>query len=199
MTRTFIAVLFPEAVRAALQRELARLARVAPSVRWVNPEGPHLTLAFLGTLDDAALQQATEATEVAASSARPFTLRLEGLGTFGSPGSPRVVWAGVAGEIAALHTLQVALADALEERGFPREARPYSPHLTLARIKAPLPATERERLTEALAQPRLDRVSWRVEDVAVMKSELRRAGARYTPLRTVALGHGRAQGQDRSR
>lgn len=187
MTRTFIAVDLTQAVRAALDSEIARLTRVLPSPRWVNPEGMHLTLAFLGELDDAQLSDATAATIEAARQSRPFTLRLGSLGTFGGPRSPQVLWVGVGGDVPQLLALQRTLAQALESRGFPREVRPFSPHLTLARVKGPLPPAEQAQLAQALATP-VPTISWPVNEVLVMKSELARSGARYTPLQRVPLG-----------
>jgi 2'-5' RNA ligase len=187
MTRTFLAIELPDEVRAALAREIAHLARALPDVRWSDPAGMHLTLAFLGELDDARLADATAAAEEAAATATPFALQLVGLGSFGPPRSPRVLWAGVGGDLTRLLTLQERLASALDARGFPREQRPFAPHLTLARLKMPLPPAELAALPCLLSAPVVP-VAWTVDAIAVMKSELLRSGARYTALGRATLG-----------
>lgn len=187
MTRTFLALELPDPVRAALAREIARLTRglgqSLPPVRWVDPAGMHLTLAFLGELDDAGVQAAIEAAEQGAASTRPFRVALAGPGYFGPRSAPRVIWAGVGGETRALVAAQAQLADALAARGFPRESRPFAPHLTLARVKQALPPAELERLLAALSRSEAgDTAAMTVDGIVVMKSELRPGGARYTPL-----------------
>jgi len=181
MTRTFLALELPDAVKDALRGWIERLARVIPEVRWVDPASLHLTLAFLCELDDAHLEAATQAAMAVASTHAPFTLRLAHLGIFGSARSPRVIWVGLAGEQARLLAVQAALADNLAACGFPREDRPFAPHLTLARIKAPLADEALTALAQAQGEPVKD-VSWQADAIAVMKSELVRPTARYTAL-----------------
>src|SRR5262245_9195996 len=117
MTRTFIAVALSDAARDALRREIPALANALPSVRWVNVASLHLTLAFLGDLDDIRLAAANEATQTAASQGAPLRLALDHLGTFGPPHAPRVIWAGVGGEVAALRRIQGILSGELDQRG----------------------------------------------------------------------------------
>jgi 2'-5' RNA ligase len=164
-----------------LRRRIERLAHALPDVRFVDVAGLHLTLAFLGELDDERLAAATEAAKEAASAHAPFTLRLANLGAFGSARSPRVIWVGLAGDVARLRALQSTVADALEARGFAREARPFAPHLTLARIKKPLSDAALTTLTRAQSEPAPD-ATWQADAISVMKSELARPAARYTAL-----------------
>ena len=181
MTRTFLALELPETIKAVLRRRTERLAHALPEVRIVDVAGLHLTLAFLGELDNAHLAAATEAAEEAASAHAPITLRLARLGTFGSARSPRVIWVGLAGEVAQLGALQSTLADALAARGFPREARPFAPHLTLARIKKPLSDDLLAALARLQGEPAPD-AAWQADALSVMKSELLRPAALYTAL-----------------
>ena len=199
MTRTFIAVELGEEARAALRAESARLARALPGVRFADAASLHLTLAFLGELDDDRLAAATAATEEAAAGAPPFTLRIAGLGTFGPAWAPRVVWAGVAGEVSALLAVQSRLAAALAAGGFVLDERPFAAHLTLARLKERLDTEALARLTalmqEAGAAKRRRGAALTVEALAVMKSELLRAGAVYTRLRECRFGGGTGTGE----
>jgi len=186
-TRTFIAVELPDVARAALQTHVARLSHALPRMRFQPPSSPHLTLAFLGELDDEQLAAATQAAITAAPTVPPFTLTVAGLGIFGPPYAPRVLWCGVGGDIAALLRLQAVLADRLEAAGFPREPRPFAPHLTLARFKQPLNPAALQRLTGILSTPSTTQTSFVVESLSVMKSELLRPAARYTRLRACPL------------
>lgn len=188
LTRTFIAVELPDAARAALQAHIARLSRALPRVRFQPPDSLHLTLAFLGELDDERLDAATQAAIAAASTAPPFTLMVAGLGIFGPPSAPRVLWCGVGGDVPTLLRLQAALADRLEATGFPRERRPFAPHLTLARFKQPLDPAAPQRLSAILANPSVAKTPFTVDSLSVMKSELLRPAARYTCLCACPLG-----------
>jgi len=151
-----------------------------PALRWVDPAGIHLTLAFLGELDDDQLAQAMLATRTAAALCAPLSYRLSALGTFGPARQPRVLWVGVSEPTGALHRLYQSLARALEQQGFPREQRPFSPHLTLARITSPLPPVQLQVLQELLSRYQLSSLQAHVSHISVMKSELSRSGARYT-------------------
>lgn len=188
MTRTFIAIDLGEEARAALGREIARLRRALPGIRWVNPDNLHLTVAFLGELDDAQVLAVMAAASTAAAATAPFTLELAGLGTFGPHWAPRVVWAGIGGQRQALMATEARVARALEARGFLPDERPYSPHLTLARLPDRPEQGDVERLQAALRAGGREKASFRVEALDVMKSELLREGARYTRLRECRFG-----------
>ena len=182
MTRVFIALDLSDAARTALGRELRRLARALPGVRLSDPASLHLTLAFLGEVDDATLAAVIGLTAEVARKTAPFHLALGRLGMFGPVEAPRVVWAGVGGELPRLRAFQRRLADALEPLGFPRDPRPFSPHLTLARLKQTLDEAAALRLRRLLADKPSPSVRWRVAEARVMRSELAATGSRYTVL-----------------
>ncbi|GER89366.1 hypothetical protein KDW_35280 [Dictyobacter vulcani] len=138
MTRTFIALEMNKALQRHLSGFIHQVAPVLPGMKWVNPQGIHLTLAFLGELDDDQLQLLSAATRQAASQVAPFTYRLTRPGIFGSPRQPRVLWMGIEERTGSLTQLHRLLQQQLKQRDFPVETRPFSPHLTLARGKAPL-------------------------------------------------------------
>src|SRR5579859_3639222 len=150
MTRTFIAIELPAGARAHLAREIARLRPVIPSAQWADPAGLHLTLAFLGELDDTRLGDAEVAMEEAAPAVAPFALRIASLGSFGPSHAPRVVWAGVAGDMNALARLHQELSAALERHGFALDTRTFAPHLTLARLRTPPAPDEAVRLADLI-------------------------------------------------
>jgi 2'-5' RNA ligase len=192
LIRTFVAVDLGDEARAHLTREIARLGRALPGVRWSDPANLHLTLAFLGELDDERLAAVGAAAEAAALAVKPFTLEVAGLGSFGPAQAPRVIWAGLGGNLQRLGQLYEALDAALEAHGFSREARPFAPHLTLARLKAPPTAGEAQRLASLLRDggtgSRRTGAPIPVDHISVMKSELLRPAARYTTLHAIRLG-----------
>jgi len=191
MTRTFIALELKEPLQRFLGDIISRAALQLPDLRWVDPAGIHLTLAFLGYLTDEQLESAIDATRVAAHKATPFEYRLKKLGIFGSLLQPRVIWMGVedllSGKIQGSPLQQVhrVLSRELELRGFEVEKRPFSPHLTLARIKQPLTPDEQQRLQRLLysKQAGVSSPIYSAEHLSVMKSELSQAGAKYTCLK----------------
>jgi 2'-5' RNA ligase len=184
MTRTFLALDLSPELQRFLERAIARGAHLLPAARWVEPASLHVTLAFLGELSDEQLAQAIEAGEAAARQVPPFSYRLTGLGTFGSAHAPRVVWMGLEDASGRMRALQQVLMRELQARGFPPEERPFSPHLTLARLKRPLSREEQQALQRLLYEIRVPASlpEHTVETLDVMKSELSRAGARYSYL-----------------
>ena len=104
-------------------------------VRLVDPDGVHLTLKFLGNVDSSRVPALTDALDAVGEGAVPFALHLRDVGVFPDRRSPRVLWAGVSGDTEALAALARRVDDACANVGFPREQRPFSPHLTLARLR----------------------------------------------------------------
>jgi 2'-5' RNA ligase len=193
--RLFVALDPPEPVRrriAAMQAELRRAAgRHADEVRWVAPEDVHLTLQFLGAVPEERLEALRGALAAAAGEARPLALELKGAGGFPSARRPRVVWAGVGGEVVPLASLAAGLGRRLAPLGFPPEDRPLSPHLTLGRAREGRGAPG---LGGALAQvASLEGAPWRAEALVLYRSHLSPAGARYQPLDRFPLGQVRGQ------
>lgn len=170
--RLFVAVDLPDAVK----NQLEALRAPVPGARWVRRDQMHLTLFFIGETERAAdVQAALQSVRGA-----PFDLLLNGVGRFppGSRRPPRVLWAGFTPQPALL-ALQTQVAAALTALGFPPEDRPYSPHLTLARVKAEDALPAAERFLAAHAGFRAGPV--RVEAFTLYASDLTPRGARYTP------------------
>src|SRR5436305_3476300 len=190
LTRTFIALEMNNVQQGQLAELIRQLALLMPGVRWVDPAGIHLTLAFLGELDDEQLADAIQVAELAASQCSAFSYRLSRLGIFGAPEQPRVIWMGINEPSGSLQRLQRTLSRELARRGFELDKRGFSPHLTLARVKAPLTSDEQQnfqRLIAGLLAGLVSAQSYQVNALYVMKSELFRTGASYTCLRVCAL------------
>ena len=156
------------------------------SLRWVRPEGVHLTLKFLGETPADRLDAVRTAVAAAARRRAPFRLSLGPAGTFGGR-RPRVLWLAIEGDVEPLRELQSAVERELVAAGFPPEERDYSPHLTLARVPQPPPPATARRLAEALAGLDPPSAEFDVEEVLLMRSHLQPAGAVYETLAAFPL------------
>ncbi|OGP17339.1 MAG: 2'-5' RNA ligase [Deltaproteobacteria bacterium GWC2_55_46] len=182
--RTFIAIRIPTEVKEALRAVQESLDRGFKSVGWVRPEAVHLTLKFLGEVDDKRLEELGSALQEAASGIPPFSLTVEGVGGFPNQKSPRVIWAGIK-ENESFAKLQRQVEEHLNAIGFEREERPFTPHLTLCRIKSIGDGKALGRLLADI-KPQI-KADFRVSSVILFKSELKKTGAEYTAMKEAAL------------
>ena len=190
--RAFIAIELPAEIKASLAELEQSLRSGGPqSVKWVDPEGIHLTLKFLGNVSPDRLPRITEAISGAVGGVSPFRLQLAGLGLFPGPGQPRVIWVGLEGDVERLTSLQRRIDDALSPLGFSRESRDFAPHLTLARMRegTPKPAGRRfgERVLSAVFEPP---PPFGVDSISLMRSRLTPSGAIYTRIDAFLLPTG---------
>jgi 2'-5' RNA ligase len=188
--RLFVALEPPEPVRrrlGALQAELRRAASRAPDeIRWVPPENVHLSLQFLGAVPEERVAGVETALRAAAKTSRSLALELKGAGGFPSARRPRVLWAGVGGDVAALGAFVEELGRRLAPLGFPPEERAFSPHLTLGRARDTRGAPG---LAGALAHAAgADGAPWRAVEVVLFESHLSPKGPRYEAIARAHLG-----------
>jgi 2'-5' RNA ligase len=183
--RLFVAVELPATVSSVLtrlQHELQRDPALA-RLRWVRPEGIHLTLKFLGETEAVRQPRIEEAIQRGVDGMAPFGLHLGTIGSFGPRDRPRVVWVDVGGEVDILTQLQRAIDRELEDAGFRRETRPFSPHLTLARVPEDRGRDVAGPLASAIAAGTAPgHAEIAVREVSLMHSKLGPAGAVYTRL-----------------
>lgn len=193
LIRAFVAVDIGAEARRGLAMDLAPLRQRFPDAKWVSPETVHLTLAFLGDIFPETVPAIAQALDDAAAAEPPFRCVLAGFGYFGTPRSPRVVWAGVTEGSAELMALQRRVAEALLAIGIKGEARAFHPHVTLARIRSPRDAVG---LTDRLAEARGRGFgTMAVSDVMLIRSTLQPSGPLYSVLYTAGLkGPGSAPG-----
>jgi len=188
--RAFIAIDIPDGVRKAVHTKAVELRRrmADDAVRWVRPEGYHLTLKFLGEIETAQVPLIEAAMGSAADGIGRFSLRLGSLGVFPNQRRPRVLWVAVEGGADSLGRLQSRLEQALGPIGFKTEGRSFHPHLTLARIKRPLEPGALSTLQSALQKENLAGTpAFGVDSVKLIRSELRPTGAVYTTLHITTL------------
>jgi 2'-5' RNA ligase len=183
--RAFIAVKLPETVLAAIDGVQERFAAHGFNVRWVTTGNIHLTLKFLGEVDEDKVDGIAAVLTEALHGFAPLRLAAAGVGVFPSVKRARVIWVGLSGQLSELSALQRSIEDRLATIGYPREKRPFSGHLTLGRVKGPIAAS---RLTTAMDAFRVfASETFEVDRVVLFKSDLRPTGALYTELRQVTL------------
>ncbi len=185
--RTFIAVELEPTLRDRCMALQEKLSRAGTEVKWVERENIHVTLLFLGEVQDREIPAVCKAVATVASEQAGFELTLQGVGCFPNARRPRVVWVGVGQGEAELIALHDALEPPLLDLGcYRREERQYTPHITLGRVKGEGPA---DQLVQALSGFN----AWQggtmaVREIRVLSSELGRDGPTYTVLSTVRLG-----------
>jgi 2'-5' RNA ligase len=182
--RAFVALEIPEPLRAPLDALRAELRRQLGDIplRWPTLENIHLTLKFLGAIAPVDVPRIQSALESAAQSTPAFEISLGGLGVFPQPNQPRVVWIGVGGS-SELPKLKTRIEEQCAALGFPPEGRPFSPHLTLARVQRAARQGDYERIASALAlQLNTELGVAAVDGVSLFRSKLTPQGASYSRL-----------------
>jgi len=189
--RLFISInLTPEllATLTDLQNQLKRQLASQP-LRWARPEGIHLTLKFLGDTETDRIEAIVRALGQTVEPHQPFELGIGGLGCFPNQRKPRVLWVGVQDPDEQLRRLTAGVDDAMAGLGWKRENRPYTGHLTLARVKKYANNQDKQALSELLSSVDVeDRLGvLPVQTIHLMRSQLRPDGAVYTSLITTPL------------
>ena len=184
--RMFVAVFPPAEVQLAAGRAIAALRRPGDGVSWVKPDNLHYTLRFIGEVGDDGARRIAEATRAAAARCAPFDATLGSAGAFPNARRARVLWLGLTAGAAELVALAAALESALEPRGFERERRAFSPHLTIGRVRADVA----DWTPVLAAAPPIDPASavFRVERLCVVESRLDPRGSVYTVREAAPLG-----------
>lgn len=182
--RLFVAIWLDDQVRTSLRRLQDTLRPRCPGVRWTSPEQLHITVKFLGEVEDRRVPDIVAGLEEAAELCKPFDLRVVNVGCFPPRGEVRIVWAGVEDTDRVLAGGAGVLDAALEVVGFARETRPFSPHITIGRVRSDGSLGRLRSVVEkAQAGPEEQRVvEWRL-----MSSVMSSRGSVYDTLATVSL------------
>lgn len=184
--RAFVALPLPDTLRAGVAETIARLEPTLPEARFAGAEGLHVTLRFVGWTGSDVLASLEEPLRAAASACPSFDVAVGGLGVFPDRGRPRVLWLGLSLPPEA-HALQAACERAAIEAGFEPEARPFRPHLTLARWRD---RASRPALPDAFVG------TARVDRLILYRSDPRGGGSVYTPLAVLPLARPDRAGRD---
>jgi 2'-5' RNA ligase len=188
--RAFIAINLPETVRRFLNEAQEALKSYGQSIKWVRPQNIHLTLKFLGDIDPAQTAKVIGAMTLAAKDCSGVSLTAKGIGVFPDLTRPRVIWAGVLGQLEILEILQRTLDDHLADLGFPKDRRSFSAHLTLGRVKGKIVSAQMKTAIDALEG--FESEPFEVDRIILFKSELRPTGAVYAQVHEVLFAGHRA-------
>ena len=184
--RTFVAIELDEHCRRDLATAIEQMEHAVEGVKWVDPESAHLTIKFIGQLDENDVPAAVAVLQEAASQARPFTIRVRGISAFPSESNPRVIHAPVEEPEGILATLAQHIDERLnEELEIKRENRDFKPHVTLGRVRKGESCPSVDELAREAGESNFGECQ--VEEVVLMKSDLTPRGAVYTALETVGL------------
>jgi 2'-5' RNA ligase len=189
LLRAFIAVEISPEIHKAIESKTASLRTSLDSglVRWVPTRNVHLTLKFLGDVSATNVEMLSQMLSVEVSQHQGFTLKFEGLGAFPNPRRPRVIWIGIQAP-AELEALQRGIEAATATLGYPAENRPFSPHLTIGRVKKKIGSVGMQKIRTSLEETQVGSLgTTRVEAVHLFKSDLKPTGAVYTQLFSAPL------------
>lgn len=188
--RSFIAIELPAGIKESIAgfQEKLRARNHAP-VKWVEVENIHLTLKFLGNVAADSLDEICSALSKVTSTIGSFELQVDKPGVFPGWKRVRVVWLGLTGDLKSLEVLQKGVDSALLPLGFQPEKRDFTPHLTLARVREPATADERQQLGELVNGSEIDSAGRiNVDSIHLMRSQLRPSGPIYSRISSFTLG-----------
>lgn len=190
-TRAFVCLGLSDPVRDAIGVVQEHLRRKGLALAYAHPRDAHLTLAFLGSIEHETIELLAPRLDEVAARVPPFGMAVRGGGFFGPPRAPRVAWIGVE-ETSVLMDLQAAVATTAEACGIALERRPFHPHLTLARIRAPLPPDALTLIKSSINNTTFGEVP--VDRVLFMSSQPNGSGPRYKILHESPLKGTRQHG-----
>lgn len=186
--RTFIAIELPQEVRGSLSQLQNQLKTTGADVKWVEPKNIHLTLKFLGDIDDERLDKIKTILEDTVENKNTYLLRLSSIGAYPKINYPRVIWIGA--EEGDNQTQEIAkiLEEKISKIGIPKETRPYSSHITIGRVRSSL---NRQKLVWNLCalENKLseENLEFWVNKITLFKSTLTPKGPIYEVLKEVNL------------
>jgi len=184
LIRSFIAIELPTTVKQELTTLEDLLKKRCPQVvRWVDPQNIHVTLKFLGDVDSDRVDEINMAIDEATQGMSPFHLELKDLGVFPNLNRVNIIWVDAKGDLDKLTDLQKQIESNMEQLGFAREDRDFTPHLTLGRVRDYASPDDRKKIGQVLAQTAFASAQViTVNSVNLMKSQLTNTGAIYTRL-----------------
>jgi RNA 2',3'-cyclic 3'-phosphodiesterase len=187
--RSFIAIELPGELKQALAGLQGKLKSAGNlPVKWVQAGNIHLTLKFLGDIDVNITGGITSALEEAVQGLHPCHIEASGLGVFPNMNRIQIIWVGLHGELEKLGQLQKHIKASLTPLGFLAEGRPFTPHLTLARVRDYTRPDERQKLVEIISAASFaGKYIINMNAINLMKSQLTREGPIYSKISTITL------------
>jgi 2'-5' RNA ligase len=185
--RSFIAIETPPEVKADIAKVQEGLRAANADVRWESIEKLHITLKFLGNVEEQRLNSLADQLPEAIGAFASFDLTYQGVGCFPNQHHPRVIWIGAENEDGSLTKIQETIEKAAEEIGFQREEHRFHPHITIGRVKG---SKNLKALVSELGKASFNPHAAIIKDVLLMKSDLKPTGSVYSVLRTYQLKNG---------
>lgn len=186
--RTFIAIELPQEVKNALVKLQEQLRKTGADVNWVQPDNIHLTLKFLGEIGEKKLDKINSILEKAAKEYSCFQAEISTLGAFPKINYPRVIWVGIEKGGIEIKKIVQELEEQIEKIGIAKESRPFSTHITIARVRSALNqqalAQELNQLIHYFDEKKLQ---FKARGITLFKSILGPGGAAYEPLKVINL------------
>jgi 2'-5' RNA ligase len=183
--RSFFAVELSAEIAVEVRKIQGALKERATGVRWVRPEGIHLTLKFLGEVEQDRIEAIVRKAEGAIQGVGPFTVGIRGGGGFPTVKNPRVIWIGVEDHSGMLKQLQTRIEAGMAELGFTQEKRGFTPHLTVGRLRSGKGSKTVAQAIDAIRTSDLG--SLEVREIILFRSHLKPTGAEYTKLGSFPL------------
>jgi len=186
--RVFIAIELPQDIKERLSRLQDKLKGSGADVRWVNPGNIHLTLRFLGEINEESLGKVDGMIREVAKGKPKIKVNLSGLGLFPDTNHPKVIWAGVKEGDSEIKIIAKEIEEKLLGLGIPKEERPFSSHITIGRVKS---SVNKERLLEGLdrleGEFREKGFDFAADKITIFKSSLLCGGPVYEALKEITL------------
>lgn len=182
--RTFIAIGIPKNIKDKIGVYEEPLRKERAKISWIKPENIHITLKFLGEVEENKIQEIYEALKKCVSNQKPFDIEVIGTGGFPNLNRPRIIWVGLKKGSEELKTLAKSIDNELEKLGFRKEKRGFSPHLTVGRVKNIYNIHE---FVEKMNSVEFKGDTFTADEILIMKSDLKPTGAVYTKLHTIKL------------
>ena len=187
--RTFLAVPLGPEILQSMENIRRDLVPALPDVRWVSPETMHLTIKFFGDIPSTDIDKIKTAMSSLQKQLQAFETEISGLGAFPSPARPRVIWLGVQNQ-AAFKRLHSAVEKELSQIGFERDERPFSPHLTLGRVKKTIHSAD--KILEKYRHVYCGKM--KADRLMLFESRLNSRGAVHLPLFSITMGDSLPEG-----
>jgi RNA 2',3'-cyclic 3'-phosphodiesterase len=180
LIRSFLAIDLPTTIKERLAGQIRILSPGTSGIKWVDARQIHLTLKFFGSISTEGVEKINESTQKVTLKKKPFNLTLKGVGGFPHIRRPRIIWAGLNGDLEALQKLVEELEVSFEQIGIAREERSFHPHLTLGRNKTNQP---NEKLFQRLSGwVEEESEPFGVEELILFKSDLKPFGPVYSKM-----------------
>jgi RNA 2',3'-cyclic 3'-phosphodiesterase len=185
LIRCFVAVEIPDELKILIDEYISSLRKISPDIKWIKANNLHITLKFLGEIPKDLLSKIQKELLGISNVVKPFAMSIGDAGFFPNQFKPRVIWLGMQNDNNnSLFKIHKWIDEKLENLGFEKEKRRFSPHLTLGRIKV---AGNFKLLTEYINHYKFHKYKFNVSDVILMKSLLKPSGAEYSKINVYSL------------